>query len=112
MFIFDRKCASNEPETTKRHFFKLSKYEGRVKKLLLYKALLAFLFPYSNWYFACFQNVNEDRMARTVRTPVVSIVQDLTIVTTQMDHVTRAVNLGIKDVSVLKVSRKTNSNAD
>ena len=51
-------------------------------------------------------------MVRTVRRPVVSIVQDLTIVTTQMGHVTRAVNLGIKDVSVLKVSRKTNSNAD
>ena len=51
-------------------------------------------------------------MARTVRRPVASTVQDLTIlVTTQMGHVTRAVTLATKDVYVLKVSQKTNNKA-
>ena len=46
-------------------------------------------------------------MVRTVRRPVVSTVQDLTIlVTTQMGHVTRAVSLATKDIYVLKVSGK------
>ena len=49
-------------------------------------------------------------MVKTVRRPVASNVQDLTIlVTTQMDHVTRAVSLATKDICVLKVSGKTNS---